>query len=91
MALSLPTSYLPLCPTLLEGKTSGKPDRLARRLKLSEDTIARLQITERIWSRTTDRFYRKVENQLSGVVKISEAKSILRNWIKSNIPLCEEN
>ena len=72
-------------------KTSGKPDRLARRLKTAEDTVARLQITERIWSRTAERFYRKVENQLSGVLKISEAKTILRNWIKSNIPLFEEN
>ena len=72
-------------------KTNGKPDRLARRLITAEDTVARLQITERIWSRTAERFFRKVENQISGVLKISEAKTIIRNWIKSNVPLYEEN
>ena len=72
-------------------KSNRKPDRLVRRLKSSEETIARLQITERIWSRTADRFFRMVENQLSGATKISEAKCILRNWIKSNVPLCEDN
>ena len=53
--------------------------------------MARLQITERIWSRTAERFFRKVENQLSGVLRILEAKTIIRNWIKSNVPLNEEN
>ena len=72
-------------------KTFGKPDRLLRRLKTAEDTIARLQITERIWSRTAERFFRKVENQISGVQKISVAKTILRNWIKTTLPLYEEN
>ena len=72
-------------------KRNGKPDRLVRRLIIAEDTVARLQITERIWSRTAERFFRKVENQLSGVLRISEAKTIIRNWIKSNVPLNEEN
>ena len=72
-------------------KTYGKPDRLVRRLKTAEDTVARLQITERIWSRTAERFFRKVENQISGVLKISEAKTIIRNWIKTTVPLHEEN
>ena len=72
-------------------KTNGKPDRLVRRLKTAKDTVARLQITERIWSRTAERFFRKVENQISGALKISEGKTIIRNWIKSNVPLHEEN
>ena len=72
-------------------KSNGKPDRLVRRLKTAEDTIARLQITERIWSRTAERFFRKVENQISGALNISEAKTIIRNLIKSNVPLHEEN
>ena len=72
-------------------KKNGKPDRLVRRLIIAEDTVARLQITERIWSRTAERFFRKVKNQLSGVLRISEAKTIIRNWIKSNVPLNEEN
>merc|ERR1711867_217218 len=55
-------------------KTNGKPDRLVRRLKTAEVTVARLQITEIIWSRTAERFFRKIENQLCGVLKISEAK-----------------
>ena len=72
-------------------KWNGKPDRLLRRMKIAEDTVARLMITERIWSRTAERFFRRVENKLSGVQRISEAKTVLRNWIKSNIPLNEEN
>ena len=72
-------------------KWNGKPDRLLRRMKMVEDTVARLTITERIWSRTAERFFRRVENLLSGVQRISEAKTVLRNWIKSNIPLNEEN
>ena len=72
-------------------KRNGKPDRLLRRMKIAEETVARLLITERIWSRTAERFFRRVENQLSGVLRISEAKTILRNWIKVEVPLNEEN
>ena len=70
--------------------TLKKPDRLVRRVNKSVDSIARLNLTERTWSRTSNRFYRLVENDLSGVLKISEAKNILRRWIKTNIPLFED-
>ena len=72
-------------------RRNGKPDRLLRRMKIAEETVARLLITERIWSRTAERFFRRIENKLSGVLRISEAKTILRNWIKSEVPLNEEN
>ena len=72
-------------------KWKGKPERLIRRMKMAEDSVARLVITERIWSRTAERFFRKVENLLAGVQRISEAKNILRKWIKSNVPLSKEN
>ena len=72
-------------------KNNGKPDRLIRRLKISEDTTARLQLTERVWLRTAKRFYRMVENSCLGATKISEIKRILRNWIKMNIPLSKDN
>ena len=72
-------------------RRNGKPDRLLRRMKIAEETVARLLITERIWSRTAERFFRRVENKLSGVLRISEAKTILRNWIKSEVPLYEDN
>ena len=58
---------------------------------MAEDMEARLLITERVWSRTVERFFRKVEHLLEGVQRISEAKNILRKWIKSNVPLSEEN
>ena len=58
---------------------------------MAEETVARLLITERIWSRTAERFFRKVEHLLSGVQRISEAKNVLRKWIKSNVPLSEVN
>ena len=72
-------------------RRNGKPDRLLRRMKMAEETVARLLITERIWSRTAERFFRRIEIKLCGVLRISEAKTILRNWIKSEIPLNEEN
>ena len=57
---------------------------------MAEDTVARLLITERIWSRTAERFYRKVEYLLEGVQRISEAKNVLRKWIKKYVPLSEQ-
>ena len=58
---------------------------------MAEETEARLLIAERIWSRTSVRFFRSVEHVLEGIMRISEAKNVLRKWIKSNIPLSEEN
>ena len=52
-------------------KNNGKPERLIRRLKISEETIARIQLTERVWSQTTERYYRMVENLCTGVTKVS--------------------
>ena len=69
---------------------NNKPVRLITRINISRDTEARLQLTERIWSRTSERFFRRVENNLIGVTKISSAKNILRKWIKTNIPICED-
>ena len=69
----------------------GKTGRLVRRMKMAEDTEARLLITERVWSRTAERFFRKVEHLLEGVLRISEAKNILRKWVKTNVALSEEN
>ena len=56
----------------------GKPDRLVKRIDKSRDTVARLQLTERTWSRTSERFFRCIENNLSGVTKISTAKKHLK-------------
>ena len=53
------------------------------------DSVARLNLTERTWSKTSDKYFRLIEGELSGVEKISEAKCILKRWIKTNIPLCE--
>ena len=58
---------------------------------MAEYTEARLSITERVWSRTAVRFFRMVEHLLEGVQRISEAKNILRKWVKSNVPLSEND
>ena len=70
--------------------TYKKLERLTRRIIKSMDSIARLQLTERTWSQSSERYYRLIEGELSGATKISEVKSILRRWIKTNIPICEE-
>ena len=72
-------------------KWKKKPDRLVRRMKLAEEKEARLLITERIWLRISERYFRKVEHSLEGVLRISEAKNILKKWVKTNVPLSEEN
>ena len=72
-------------------KWKEKPKRLVRRMKLAEEKEARLLITERVWSRIAERFFRKVEHSLEGVLRISEAKNILKKWVKTNVPLSEEN
>ena len=87
MALGVSVGNISFSSPFLE----SKPERLLRRIKIAEDTVARLMITERIWSRTAERFFQRVENKLSRVLRISEAKTMLRNWIKSNVPLNEEN
>ena len=46
---------------------------LLRRIENSQETEARLLLTERIWSRKAEFFYRKVEPLLREVVKISIA------------------
>ena len=68
----------------------NKPIRLITRINIARETEARIQLTERIWSRTSERLFRRVENYLIGVTKISSAKNILRKWVKSNIPISEE-
>ena len=35
--------------------------------------------------------FRSAEHLLAGILRISEAKNVLRKWIKSNVPLSEEN
>ena len=68
----------------------NKPIRLITRINIARETEARIQLTERIWSRTSERLFRRVENYLIGVTKISSAKNILRKWVKTNIPICED-
>ena len=69
---------------------NSKPERLVRRLNISEDTIARIYLTERVWSRIAERYYRMVENSCIGVTRVSSIKRILCQWIKSKIPLHED-
>ena len=68
----------------------NKPIRLITRINIARETEARIQLTERIWSRTSERLFRRVKNYLIGVTKISSAKNILRKWVKTNIPISED-
>ena len=66
------------------------PERMIRRLNTSENSFARLLIRERVWSRIADRYYRMVEISLQNISKISVAKRILSEWVKTNVPIAEE-
>ena len=80
----------PLILLFWKVKLKSKPERLARRINISEESVSRIQLTERVWSRTAERYFRKVEYLCIGVTKISKMKKILSEWIKSNIPILEE-
>ena len=68
-----------------------KPRRLVARVQNIEDSMARMLLTDRIWSRTTERNYRLVENKCLGVEKISCVKRIFCEWVKSNVPIREND
>ena len=54
-------------------------------------SITRQTMMEWMWSRTAEGFFRRIGNLLSGVRRIPEEKTVLRKWIKSKVPLNEEN
>ena len=69
---------------------SKKPARLLQRTLRIQESEARLLLTERIWSRKAEYYFRKVEPILSGIACISTVKKLLRQWIKTNIPIYDE-
>ena len=71
-------------------RINGKPDRLLWRLNISASSEARINLTERIWSRKAEFFFRQVEPLCGGTVRISQFKRILCEWTKSHIPIHEE-
>ena len=68
----------------------GKPERLVRRHLISTDSEARINLTERVWSRKSEFYFRKMEQHCSGVTKIFQFKKSIREWIVSNVPLHKE-
>ena len=70
--------------------TNGNPDRLIRRINISQGSVARILLTERVWSRKAEHFYRQVEPLCVGVTRISQFKKILCEWVKTNIPIHED-
>ena len=69
----------------------NKPERLVYHVQKSEETLARILLTERIWTRTTERYYNQVDYICRGVTKISSVKNIFRTWVKDNIPIKESD
>ena len=68
-----------------------KPKRLVDRIQNIEDSMARMLLTDRIWSRTTEINYRLVKNKCLGVNKISCVKRFFCEWVKSNVPIREND
>ena len=66
------------------------PVRLLERMLVVQNTEARIQLTERIWSRKAEFHYRMVEQILGSNKKISTVKRLLKKWILNNIPIFEE-
>ena len=68
----------------------GKPERLLRRINDVEYTEARLNLTERTWSRISTKFFRMFEAETVGILKILVLKRTLSNWFKANVPITED-
>ena len=71
-------------------RLSGEPNRLVRLVNISASSEARINLTERIWSRKVEYNYRQIEPLCGNVVKVSGFKKILCEWVKSHIPIYEE-
>ena len=71
-------------------KNHKEPERLIRRLNISSSTEARILLTDRVWSRKSEYYYRQVEPLCVGLVRLSQFKRTLSEWIRSNIPIYEE-
>ena len=71
-------------------RTRGKPERLLKRIYNVEYTEARLNLTERTWSRISTKYFRMFEVKTVGIQKISVFKRTLSNWIKVNVPITED-
>ena len=50
----------------------------------------RLKLTRRIWSLRAGTLFQTLPDEIRNTTKLSTAKMLLKTWIKSNIPLEEE-
>ena len=57
---------------------SNKPARLLQRTLKIQESEARLLLTEKVWSRKAEFYFRKVEPIISGIVRIATVKKLLR-------------
>ena len=68
-----------------------EPKRTTEILKMSEKSKPRIELTSRIWSKIALNHCSKLDNDLKNTKKIGAFKRKLRNWIKINVPLCEDS
>ena len=72
-------------------KNKNEPVRTIEILKRTAKTRPRIELTERIWSRKAVYYFNKLGSEIRTLDKISTFKVELKHWIKTNVPISEDN
>ena len=65
------------------------PTHNFKHLTIRRHNEGRLKLTRRRWSIRAGAIYQTLPDQIKGAVKLSAAKSLLKEWVKTNIPFEE--
>ena len=72
-------------------KNKNEPSHTIEILKRNAKTRPRIELTERIWSRKAVHYFNKLGSEIRTLEKISTFKVELKHWIKTNVPISEDN
>ena len=71
-------------------KSEKGPINNYKNLTTYKKNAGRIKLTRRIWSLRAGNMYDTLPINIKQAVKLSQVKSLLKNWVKQNIPLEEE-
>ena len=72
-------------------KNKKEPSRTIEILKRNVKIKPRIELTERIWNRKAVNYFNKLGEDIKTLEKLSTLTVELKNWIKRNVPISEEN
>ena len=71
-------------------KSEKGPINNYKNLTTYKKNAGRIKLTRQIWSLRAGNMYDTLPLNIKQAVKLSQAKSLLKEWVKQNIPLEEE-